>query len=100
MNLGFSQVLRTLVASQCKSRYFSGSSASSLGGAVKLSFDKYDVKRDSDVGSKGSRPPLLILHGLFGSRQNWRAISKRLNADLNPYRAVNATQLIKEFTRD
>ncbi|CAH7686778.1 hypothetical protein BY996DRAFT_4545799, partial [Phakopsora pachyrhizi] len=22
-------------------------------------------------------PPLIILHGLFGSKQNWRSISKR-----------------------
>ncbi|KAJ2476418.1 hypothetical protein EV174_004939, partial [Coemansia sp. RSA 2320] len=26
-----------------------------------------------------SKPPLVILHGLFGSKQNWRAISKQLS---------------------
>ncbi|KAJ2744601.1 hypothetical protein GGI20_002854 [Coemansia sp. BCRC 34301] len=28
------------------------------------------------------RPPLVILHGLFGSKQNWRAISKQLSRTL------------------
>ena len=26
----------------------------------------------------GNGPPLIILHGLFGSAQNWRAIAERL----------------------
>ncbi|KAJ1655862.1 hypothetical protein GGH95_000768 [Coemansia sp. RSA 1836] len=29
-----------------------------------------------------SKPPLVILHGLFGSKQNWRAISKQLSRTL------------------
>ncbi|KAJ2846335.1 hypothetical protein IWW36_004400 [Coemansia brasiliensis] len=29
-----------------------------------------------------SNPPLVILHGLFGSKQNWRAISKQLSRTL------------------
>ncbi|KAJ1953009.1 hypothetical protein EC988_003241 [Linderina pennispora] len=29
-----------------------------------------------------SKPPLVILHGLFGSKQNWRAIAKKLSAQL------------------
>lgn len=79
MNLRFTTVLRCLKAAQCSARSFT----TAPGASVKLSFDKYDAKRDSTTGN-----PVLILHGLFGSRQNWRAISKRLNADLNPYRPV------------
>ncbi|KAJ2455549.1 hypothetical protein EV183_000026 [Coemansia sp. RSA 2336] len=30
-----------------------------------------------------SKPPLVILHGLFGSKQNWRAISKQLSRTLD-----------------
>ncbi|KAJ1935699.1 hypothetical protein FBU59_005300, partial [Linderina macrospora] len=29
-----------------------------------------------------NKPPLVILHGLFGSKQNWRAIAKKLSAQL------------------
>ena len=33
----------------------------------------------------GEGPPLLILHGLFGSSTNWRSIAKRLSADFRVY---------------
>ncbi|TMV66883.1 alpha/beta fold hydrolase, partial [Thioclava sp. BHET1] len=32
-------------------------------------------------GQPTDQPPLLIVHGLFGSARNWGAISKRLSAD-------------------
>lgn len=32
-------------------------------------------------GSPTDRPPLLIVHGLFGSARNWGAIAKRLSND-------------------
>lgn len=32
-------------------------------------------------GTKTDRPPLLIVHGLFGSARNWGAIAKRLSDD-------------------
>ncbi|MCC1482369.1 alpha/beta fold hydrolase [Roseibaca sp. Y0-43] len=32
-------------------------------------------------GSEGAAPPLLIVHGLFGSARNWGAIAKRLSSD-------------------
>lgn len=36
------------------------------------------VELDFDVLGEG--PPLLILHGLFGSRSNWRAIARQLSS--------------------
>lgn len=32
-------------------------------------------------GSAGATPPLLVVHGLFGSARNWGAIAKRLASD-------------------
>ena len=32
-------------------------------------------------GAAGAAPPLLIVHGLFGSARNWGAIAKRLSND-------------------
>ncbi|KAJ2787289.1 hypothetical protein GGI15_000839 [Coemansia interrupta] len=39
------------------------------------------TKNDSESGS--TKQPLLILHGLFGSKQNWRAIAKQLTRTLD-----------------
>ncbi|KAJ2784830.1 hypothetical protein H4R18_000864 [Coemansia javaensis] len=41
-------------------------------GTVPLAFTKNAAEAPT------GRPPLVILHGLFGSKQNWRAISKQL----------------------
>lgn len=51
---------------------------------VKLSYDEYLPKDPQSA----SGAPLLIMHGLFGSRQNWRGISKRLTQVLNPCRRI------------
>lgn len=32
--------------------------------------------------------PICILHGLFGSKQNWSSIAKALNAKTSPTRQV------------
>jgi pimeloyl-ACP methyl ester carboxylesterase len=34
-----------------------------------------------EYGQMTSRPPLLIVHGLFGSARNWGAIAKRMSDD-------------------
>jgi pimeloyl-ACP methyl ester carboxylesterase len=34
-----------------------------------------------EMGDDGAHPPLLIVHGLFGSARNWGAIQKRMAAD-------------------
>src|SRR6478672_1449510 len=33
----------------------------------------------------GSGPPLLILHGLFGSLENWRSMARRLSAEFQVF---------------
>lgn len=35
----------------------------------------------SDIGASGRLPPLLIVHGLFGSARNWGAIARHLSED-------------------
>ena len=39
---------------------------------VELSFDRFD--------GTGDGPQLVVLHGLFGSRRNWRSVAKELSA--------------------
>ena len=34
-----------------------------------------------EYGSPGERPPLVFLHGLFGSSANWRGIARRFESD-------------------
>ncbi|XP_059622851.1 protein ABHD11 [Phlebotomus argentipes] len=51
---------------------------------VNLSYDEY-LPKDPKTATGA---PLLIMHGLFGSRQNWRGISKRLTQVLNPSRQI------------
>ena len=41
---------------------------------MKLHFKKY-----------GNGQPLLILHGLFGSSDNWRTIGKKFSANFSVY---------------
>lgn len=44
------------------------------GSTVKLAVDRYP--KPSEASS--SKGPLVILHGLYGSKQNWRTLAKRL----------------------
>jgi len=39
------------------------------------------VLETQTFGTAATKPALLIVHGLFGSGRNWRAIAKRLSAD-------------------
>jgi len=43
--------------------------------AVKLSYAAFKPSR---VSYLSSRPPLLIIHGLFGSKRNWQALAKAI----------------------
>lgn len=53
--------------------------SSSTAKAVNVSFDKFSIKPSQE-------PPVLICHGLFGSKQNWsslaKAMSNRLSRDV------------------
>jgi esterase len=50
-----------------------------LGGAARSTLGAF-VTLDLAFESTGSGPPLLILHGLFGSGSNWRGIARGLAA--------------------
>ncbi|KAI9319490.1 Alpha/Beta hydrolase protein [Dichotomocladium elegans] len=54
-------------------RPFSSSSVA----RVPLSYTKYPAQKTS------SNAPLLICHGLFGSKQNWRSLAKSMSARLS-----------------
>ena len=47
-------------------------------GPVDLAFKKYD----RETVASEARPPLVILHGLFGHKQNWHSVAKALNRRL------------------
>lgn len=40
------------------------------------------------VSSSKEVSPIVIMHGLFGTKQNWSSISKALNANSSPTRKV------------
>lgn len=55
--------------------------------AVDLSFNSYDnLKRKNEPLA----PPLIVIHGLFGSKQNWRSLCKAIQQKTEPYRQVIA----------
>lgn len=41
---------------------------------IKMSFTSYESASDSNQDS-----PLIIMHGLFGSKSNWNSLSKALH---------------------
>ena len=42
-----------------------------ISSAVRLAYESIDATTDGE-----KLPPLVILHGLFGSKQNWRTLAK------------------------
>ncbi|KAK9700368.1 hypothetical protein K7432_012224 [Basidiobolus ranarum] len=44
---------------------------------------KYDHHEAVGIGAERSQTPLLILHGLFGSKKNWKTLAKRYVSGLN-----------------
>lgn len=55
---------------------------------VTLASDSYppplpSSSSSSTAGIEGNKGPLIILHGLYGSKQNWRSLSKTLAKNLN-----------------
>lgn len=72
--LGSKNVLNSL--SVCprllQNRYMTTSENSD---AVELAYASYESTSDGD----SSRPPLVILHGLLGSKNNWNSMSKAIH---------------------
>lgn len=49
---------------------------------VNLAYNSYENEVSRNEGS------VVIMHGLFGSKQNWKSICKALHAKSNPKRKV------------
>lgn len=64
------------------------SSSCELSAPLKLSFAAYETAADTS-----SEPPFVILHGLFGSKQNWTSLSKAYHQQTSPRRKVIALDL-------
>lgn len=45
---------------------------------MKLYYQRYPVDSDPSNGEEDSRPPAIIIPGLFGSTTNWRSIAKHI----------------------
>jgi hypothetical protein len=58
-------------------------SSRALYSTVSLSFFKYDtykiLKQKAPEGVKEKKQPLIICHGLFGSKQNWQSLAKAIS---------------------
>lgn len=50
---------------------------------LKLSFAAYETPTETNKGH-----PFVILHGLFGSKQNWTSLSKAFHQKTSPQRKV------------
>ncbi|GLV37073.1 uncharacterized protein CBL_02096 [Carabus blaptoides fortunei] len=57
--------------------------------ALRLAYASYEGTR-SHSASEPLVPPLIIMHGLFGSKGNWNSLSKVFNARTVPQRKVIA----------
>ncbi|CEP13627.1 hypothetical protein [Parasitella parasitica] len=68
-------MVRGILLDQFK-RLYSSSSKS-----VPLSFTKYDILTQEKLISR--KRPLIICHGLFGSKQNWRSLAKSISLQCN-----------------
>jgi abhydrolase domain-containing protein 11 len=50
---------------------------------VNLAYNEYNVN-----GNVTQKPPVVIMHGLFGSKFNWNSLAKAMNAKTEPPRKV------------
>ncbi|XP_001605620.1 protein ABHD11 [Nasonia vitripennis] len=48
---------------------------------VKLAYASYESTKEA--GADPSKPPILIMHGLFGSKSNWNSLSKSIHQKTN-----------------
>lgn len=76
MGLGYGFMRCSLLFDRCKFQLVRFASSS---GPVRLAFNKYS----GDHGNEdSSMEPLVILHGLFGQKQNWHSVSRALQKRL------------------
>lgn len=61
-------------------RKYSKHTHPSSSGIVKLSYTHYDPPEFDETNKN---PYLIILHGLFGSKQNWKSLAKTFAQRLN-----------------
>ncbi|XP_030755194.1 protein ABHD11-like isoform X2 [Sitophilus oryzae] len=59
------------------------SSSSELSSPLKLSFTTFETEAETAL-----EPPFIILHGLFGSKQNWTGLSKAYHQQTSPQRKI------------
>ncbi|XP_030755193.1 protein ABHD11-like isoform X1 [Sitophilus oryzae] len=64
------------------------SSSSELSSPLKLSFTTFETEAETAL-----EPPFIILHGLFGSKQNWTGLSKAYHQQTSPQRKIIALDL-------
>ncbi|XP_001863078.2 protein ABHD11 [Culex quinquefasciatus] len=80
------KVLKTVTAAPCCTssvRYISTTNPLRYLAPVELSYTVYDK-----VASDSSTPPVLVLHGLFGSKANWNSLSKAFHQKTKPIRKI------------
>ena len=71
------QSLKASVTSTCAQR--NAFSTVELGDGIKIAYDLHEPPSKPESGLQGLRenaPPILFLHGLFGSKKNNRSMSK------------------------
>uniref|UniRef100_A0AAG5DBQ4 sn-1-specific diacylglycerol lipase ABHD11 n=1 Tax=Anopheles atroparvus TaxID=41427 RepID=A0AAG5DBQ4_ANOAO len=52
---------------------------------IPLAFTRYETNSGTD-----SAPPVLVLHGLFGSKSNWNSLAKAFHKNTKPIRKIYA----------
>lgn len=57
-------------------------------GPITMAYNSYEATSATENNAN----PVIIMHGLFGSKQNWRSICKALHAKSIPCRKVNDIQ--------
>lgn len=48
---------------------------------VKLAYASYESTKE--LSSESAKSPILIMHGLFGSKSNWNSLSKSIHQKTN-----------------
>src|ERR1043166_1567286 len=78
------------------SRKYSKHTHPSSSEIIKLSYTQFDPLKFHEESHE--RPYLIILHGLFGSKQNWKSLAKNFAQQLNT-RVFTLVFIISTFTK-